>query len=342
MQKLLITLFLLQTFSCSKKSEIEAFSKSRSLREKINSSKVNIKFPLTEVDLGYFEPEDILGERKSAIVSKIVRNMRESAYTFGVEKLKKGKFKTDVLIELPEEIYPYVRSIKLKRVFFNLDTCIKKDCRKIGKKASLSWVNTISAALVHDENLSGLGELEVIGSDQFKKELFDFNQNFEGKRSFKSKKDYVALARALPAKRKKEFLDNYYLLKGTDRNLREMNVYLEKHKNELNLKDVSIYNNTLLLETFDNMAAFRQKLLNNPEVSDLFSRFGGGVNLPQKCHTNLCIDLEVNEEELIHFLRDKRELKVSSLFDINKLPKTDIKFKGFIELSLELDPEAIY
>jgi len=313
---------------------------SSSLRKELKGKKLTIKYPLTDYDLGYYADEDILGNKPSNILGSLIYSVKKQLIEFAVEDLREGKARIEMQTILPLELLSLVNSIKLKRAFFMVDSCISRGCeRRIGDKVSISWFDNVFAGLSHYPGYPILGVLERSrgGYNEIKN---DVNSLFDGQSIKKSSKDYTHIARVETNKGRRKYLPNEYLLKGKRVDLNNINDFLTKNKKRLNIVSLAALGNILHVQTDDKGIAFKRASKLDQEFRSILTT-SYGIVAPKQCHTGMCIDFEVNSANLINFLDDKRNLNVHAAFDIAKVPKLDFKFKGFLEIELEFNDDNL-
>ncbi len=339
--KILLNFFLLIFIvCCSRSSEITPAVESSSLRNVLKGKKFTVKYPLTDYDLGYYADEDILGSKPTNLIESFIYSIKKNVIEFAVHDLREGKAKIEMQLRLPLELLSLVNSVKLKRAFFMLDSCISKGCeRRIEDKVSMGWFDNVYAGISHYPGYPILGELERTrpGYNEIKD---DINDLFAGKSIKKRKNDFIHLARVETNKGRRRYFKNEFLLKGKISDLNNINDFLNKNKKRLNIISLAPLGNILFVETSDKGAAFKKASTFDGELRSILTT-NYGVVTPKQCHTGMCVDFEINDTELKPFLDDKRNLNVHAAFDIAKVPKLDFKFKGFLEIELEFNDENL-
>lgn len=333
---LLISLFL----SCSQESEVTPAVKASSLRKVLKGKKFTVKYPLTDYDLGYYADEDILGSKPTNILESFIYTIKKNIIEFAVHDLREGKAKVEMQTFLPLELLSLVNTVKLKRAFFMVDSCISKGCeRRIGDKVSIGWFDNVFAGISHYPGYPELGVLER-SRKGYKELKDDINALFSGKKIKKSKKDFIHIARVQTNKGRRRYLKNEFLLKGKRADLVNINDFFSKNKERLRIISLAPLGNILFVETKDDGVALKKASKFNGELRSLL-RTSYGVVTPTQCHTGMCIDFEVNDTNLKDFLDDDRNLNIHASFDIAKIPKLNFKFKGFLEIELEFNDENL-
>ncbi len=333
--------------SCSKKSEIEPLSPSRSVIQNLETQKINIKYPLISEDLGYYDDVDVIGKSTNPI-SGVFNVFKGALFNFAASDLKRGKLKINTSLLLPRELYPHIKSLKIKRAFFVLDSCVHiSGCeRKFGRKANLNWLGSMHAGMSHDMEVKpeddGIVQLMFLGiSGDFRKFRKLVDDLFERNYVERSKKDFTHLARFRPKKSKVSYIRNHFLIKSDEIQIREIIGYLKFHKKKLNIKELSSFGPTLLIETSDDGKEMFKQLRNEQEFVQVLST-RGQLFAPIRCDTTFCAQIDVNSDtEMMPFLRDERDLNVHLYIDVNKVPKFDFTYTGFIELEGQISVDPI-
>ncbi len=347
--KIYIFAIILLVLSCGEKSEVESLAAPSSIVEKIQSKKIILKYPLVEDDLGYYADEDVLGAKTKSPIGGLFRSFKGAFFNFAARDLRRGKMRVDSSLLLPREVYPLVKSLKLKRVFFLLDSCtLKKGCeREIGTKASIGWMKSVHASLSHREDLDPEKDgivVPMLFGRKFGNRVREIDFLFDNaptKKSRAKEKDFVHLGRMIKPPKRVLYQKNRYLFKApSDEMIRILN-YIKPHKDELGIIDLSSFGDVLLVETNDE----GKKLLDGANFNKDFREVlmsDGQIHLPKMCNSAICSKIDVNTDtNFMNFLKDERPLNVHAYIQAGKIPGFDFKYTGFVELEIELAIDAL-
>ncbi len=147
------------------KTKLTPIASSKTLAERYGDGKnviVNVKIPLTENSIGYFDLEDVLGNadlnsEHKGWFHRLYDNIKLSFYNFAFSLGYSEKLKISSVIDFPEIDSRFIKSAKVKKIFFTTEDCRPEedtcnDRTSVGSNFNL--VDTFFA------NVSGASDLE--------------------------------------------------------------------------------------------------------------------------------------------------------------------------------------
>lgn len=148
MKSLLTVVFLFSLASCSlkeladngfkTKTEITPMAPSKTLAQRFGDGKYltfNVKIPLTEDSVGYYDIEEVLGNsdlnsNHKSYFQSLLDSWKLKLYNLFVKLGKSNKIKYSSVIKFPQIDSRYIKSAKVKKVFFTTEDCRpeEEDC----------------------------------------------------------------------------------------------------------------------------------------------------------------------------------------------------------------------
>lgn len=102
------------------------------------------------------------------------------------------------------------------------------------------------------------------------------------------------------------------------------------------IKETVIVNKTLVVELLDNSRLITEKFYSLMERIE-----GRGADLKiskiEACSESICLDVKVNQTNLMPLLVRGNELRIETQMNIGKVPPKSFQLKGFIEFEIKLD-----
>lgn len=128
------------------KTKTEPFAPSKTLAERFGDGKqikFNVKIPLTEDSVGYYDVEDVLGNRDldaehKNFLEKVYDGMKLSMYNLFVKMGYSNNIKFSSSFNFPKIDKRFIKSAKVKKVFFTTEDCRigEDDCNDTGSMGS--------------------------------------------------------------------------------------------------------------------------------------------------------------------------------------------------------------
>jgi hypothetical protein len=163
------------------KTKTEPFAPSKTLAERFGDGKqikFNVKIPLTEDSVGYYDVEDVLGNREldaehKNFLERVYDGMKLSMYNLFVKMGYSNNIKFSSSFNFPKIDKRFIKSAKVKKVFFTTEDCRvgEDDCNDTGSMGSN--FNLVDKFFV---NLSSAGEDSSVQTTMEQLEEKDFKQ----------------------------------------------------------------------------------------------------------------------------------------------------------------------
>jgi hypothetical protein len=127
-------------------TKTKAFAPSKTLAERFGDGKqikFTVKIPLTEDSVGYYDLEDVLGNREldaehKTFVEKVYDGMKLSMYNLFVKMGYSNKMKFSSSFNFPKIDKRFIKAATVKKVFFTTEDCRigEDDCNDTGSMGS--------------------------------------------------------------------------------------------------------------------------------------------------------------------------------------------------------------
>lgn len=310
--------------SCGKKSQINTHIEAEQLGDGEHITQPVI-LPLSDKVISSYESNT---ENMTPLFRAFVNTIINIGTTIGA-----GKTRLSLIQPIPEIPEEYVSSLKIKRIFFYIETSKGNEdfsfLRKIAVKMSSlnmeaernSWDPIIEAESLDSKESSFFRRLFRQQRDRLAEEwdkdskglvLIRYNQE---EKSESLRKD---AARTMLILETKKPLDTRKYL---DQNLR-------KHYNKLHVLNKSILielkNDPVMIEIFKSRLARDTEKLVALEIGDI-----------KPCSDNVCLDLKIPDANLMPLLRQGNAIKIDTYIDPKKTPKS-FQLKGFVEFEVKV------
>ncbi len=169
-------LLLLSACEIKEKSQIKPMFEPKKLTELYGDGEVmtfNVKIPLGQDMVGEYDASEIIedktiDEEKKPLVRKFLDGIKYKIYNTAVQFGISSKYKFDFYYKFPEIDSQYIKSAKVKRIFFALENCVAGDenCRRLEKKREVTFKFLDQFFM----NLSPITEEEALAMDRASKD----------------------------------------------------------------------------------------------------------------------------------------------------------------------------
>jgi hypothetical protein len=375
------------------KSEITPFAESETIADKLeglgiregNSIVVNLKIPLTTNTMGHFELNDIMETDAiteidaEAVVSvdqdkidtlpakkknwfqrqikKLEYNFYNAVLGFGIANKVSYATKINFAAFDPK----YFKEVRVKKIFFALEPCGKKekDClqREANKSVSFKFLDKLFVNLSTFEE----GEVELDKHGDIKNPLNQLDtDNFSKKvnrawgkqpRNFKLFKDKngdipdhvfknITIAKTegdwKKKKNTKNIRDNgnvFIARVEKDRLIHVKELFENNHFDGI-IKDLKILKNSIYIELYHSQ--LRKKFFKNLRylTTDIKNE---GIEDLSGCTNLNCASLNVNQIDLVPMLIKNKKIQIDTFLSLKKLNYNDFKYSGYIEIDVKLE-----
>ena len=362
-------LLLLSACEIKEKSQIKPMFEPKSLTELYGDGKAmtfNVKIPLGQDMVGSYDASEIMedetiDEEKKPFFRKLWNGIKYGIYDQAVSVGISNRIKYSFDYEFPEIDSQYIKSVKVKRIFFALNNCSPDEvgCRRQETKREVTFkfldqffmnLSTVRPGeeddLDHQEFIIEKKDFKKASDLAFsstKKENYfemlndrgevsdEYFRNvnltrFENSRGYR-KDDKVAngLSSVYIMKLRRDLLENEK--KDILQHFRDV-----RYKNVV--KDTTLIGNNFYIEL--TTPYLRDKFFQiNAENS--LSAEGLGLTSFQKCDQSLCADLDVEEYNLVPMLERSNRIRFDTYLSLKKLEMNDFQYNGYVELEVKLD-----
>lgn len=353
MRVFLVVLGLLSLISCEKQTIEPMFAK-KSLAELHGDGKTmnyTIKVPLTKDTLSFYDASSILEDTSidedEGVLKDIYNSLKYSVFQMGVGMGFFNKVKLSFSTELPRIDSRYIKSLRVKKIFFALENCEEGEleCSAFnkGRKANLNLLDKFFINFVPLKSDKGVSILEnedpVLEDEEFRKEELKAFSKSSGSQS-----NQVTIARfdndvSMRRSRSKSSSYSSMVILRMKRDLLK-NEKLDQLKELRELKGQSV------VKGFSTVGSNLYVELSEPEdfmkmVVHINKKYGSienfGLRKVERCTELVCAELEASNSNLVPMLEGKDMVRFDTYFSIKELEMNDFKYNGFIELEFKFD-----
>ena len=354
MRLFLVALGLLSFISCEKQTIEPMFAK-KSMAELYGDGETmdfTVKVPLTQDTLSFYDASSILGDtsidQSSGMINEMYNSLKYSVFQMGVGMGFFNKVKLSFASELPDIDSQYIKSLKVKKIFFALENCEEDEinCSAFDKsrKANLNLLDKFFINFVPLDSSKDIGIMEnedpMLDEKDFEEEASKaFSDNTK-----ETSDNQFTIAR----------FDNDTALKRSrsKSNSFSSTVILRMKKDLLKsekldqLKVLRSLKERKIVKTFSTVGENLYVELHRPDdyikmVVWINQKYGSienfGLRKVERCTQLICADIEASKSNLVPFLEGKDKIRFDTYFSIKKLEMNDFKYNGYIELEFKLD-----
>jgi hypothetical protein len=346
-------LVLIALVSCGQKSKVDPLFKAIPLSQSHGDGKYavfTVKLPLSEESIDVYDSpiDPNSGVGRVPLLGDALRFITQSVFNLGAN-LGMGRSQITINQPLPDLNSPYLKSLSVKRVFFHIDQKnVLADERPQGLIARLRALIRGGTAL----DFSFIRELKI----RLKMDKGDptpesyvpeiITEEIENRR----RRDDEGVAVVEDEFQPVDLL--HYLRKYRSDVLRNsergsmfvvysekpvaVRAFLRRHP-ELSvlIQELVIVNKSLVIE-------LKGKEMVSEKFFHLLERFEAdvetsGITKIDGCDDDTCMDVKVNEQNMLPFLTQGNKLKIETIIDASKVPPQSFRLKGFVEFEVKLD-----
>ena len=339
---------------CGQKSEVDPLFKARPYRDLLGDGQhvpLTIKLPLSEQSIeSYNSPIDPRAHRLP-ILGDAFRLLTQTFYNWGA-RMGLGKQRITINQPIPDLRSEYVHSIAVKRVVFYIETNDEPPPRPRGiiERAIQSLRGMLRGNTTVD--FSFIRELTVLlRMDKTSNEPVDFTPRIvteeirDDRRRSQRRASEAAGSGSHVELLKYRHNRRDQVLKNRERGAMfvintskpvEVNTFMRRDP-ELSamIKEVVIVNRSLIVELNGQEQAAEAffELMNNyeSEMED------SGITKIDACTEDICMDLKVNEQNMMPLLLQGNHLRIETNVDSARVPPRSFQLKGFIEFEVRFD-----
>jgi hypothetical protein len=342
--KIIIPLFAILLSSCAQESKIDPLFEAIPLRTSHGDGEYSvftIKLPLSDQSIeSYASPIDPrTGVARVPLLGDMLRLMTQATFNLGAGL---GMGQTNLVIKqpIPDLDSPYLKSISVKRVFFHIDqTDLLAGARRVslfqrfrnlirgGTVLDFSFIRTLK---IHMKMEKGEAEPE-----SYMPEIIEGGSLSSASKADGSVIEFLNYSR----KKRSEVLRNKE--RGTmyvfySQNPVQVRSFLRRDPELAELiKEIIIVNNSLVVQLKEGeLMNERMFSLLERNETDLATM---GITKIDPCSELTCMDVKVNEENLLPLLLKGNKLNIETMVDASRVPPTSFQLKGFIEFEIKLD-----
>jgi hypothetical protein len=336
-----LSLFLL-LLGCAEKSEITPLFEAIPLRESHGDGEFavfTVKLPLSDQSIESYNSiiDPNTGVSRVPLLGDVLRLMGQSVFNLGAE-LGMGKTYLTIKQPIPDLDSPYIKSISVKRVFFHID---QKDL--LGGIRQRSFLERARSIIRGGATLdfSFLRELKIhMRMEKDDKPITSYvPELLEGDR-FTLTRDENTIE-FLSYKRKRRILSlvngdsgaTFIIYSNHPVQVRSF-IRRDPELSKI-VKEMTIINKTLMIElhksNFNTEQFFTLLERNESQLERL------GIKKIDPCNDRICMDVKVNNQNLLPLLLKGNQLHIQTFIDASKVPPRSFQLKGFIEFEVKLD-----
>ena len=351
------------------KSKITPLFTPKTFNEKIGNGEhviKKIKIPLTQDTVGSYDYAEILddeslNDQQASVIHELWQGLRHGLYNMGIKFGVSNRIRYTADYDgLPKIDSEYIKSIKITKVFFAIESCHPKDEKCIIRNeknpsslkfldqffVNLSIIKPEDKQVILDDPITFLTkkEFSTFANRAFSKVPFSFdalknengeivddafyNVNVAHFKNLYAPKDYNQNVRD----------EGKVFLFQIDDTHRETAIELKKFFNSSKfinvVKGTTLVGNTLYLELFHK--AMRQSFFDiiNEHTDNMRSL---GILQFQGCSFVNCVELAVNDLNLVPMLERSSHIQFDTFLSLRNLEDNDFKYKGYVELEVILN-----
>jgi hypothetical protein len=361
MNKIFILFTLVFFYSCAQKSEIKPLFEPKSISELEGQGKdyftLDLKIPLTEDTLGYYdfgeiiEEKNLLSERTK--LREFFDKVKYGVYNLGVNLKMSNRVRYSIDYEFPAVDPDTIKEIKIERVFFAIEDCLEEEnCRARNNIepsfgfldkffVNLSVIQKTDDLSFVDEPLSFLSkkDYEVYTNKAFKRIPLPFEELYGVDARDRDRAFYdVTVAKFENSKRrelrpKHKEMENIYYFKSKVNALAIRNYFQSKSFQGI-VKDVTLVGDVVFVEIIDQENS-RRDFFNIIGSAD-FDIEALGVDNPKVCKVDTCINFDILEDNLVPLLKKSSHLRIDTFASLRDLDVNDFKYSGYIQVKVKL------
>ncbi len=270
--------------------------------------------------------------RKNAL-HYITKPLKETIYDIGVRLFKRNKVQAQAQLSVPPESLEYLKSVKLKRIFFVLDTCVGKSrrCSSTVEGIEATFVKELFINLEPYKEGTEIEEIKEIDDNTFFQKAKEFVRDFGSKRR-RGVGGFQLAAYSQKNRPNRSQYKNLYVFKY-DKNISKLRDALEQSRH---VKKTILFGDLVLAELQKSKNSFISRIYHEESFKQEVESHHSYLN-PAACEKGNCTELKTNSENLVEFFKEHPNVVVNTFIKVAKLPKKDFHYKGFIEFEVELN-----
>lgn len=346
-------LVLLSFISCGQKSKVDPLFEAIPLSQSHGDGKYavfTVKLPLSEESIdAYDSPIDPnTGVGRVPVLGDALRFLTQSVFNLGAN-LGMGRSRITINQPLPDLNSPYLKSLSVKRVFFHIDQKnVLADERPQGLFARLrelirggtaidfsfirelkirlkmdkgdptpeSYIPEIITEEVNDRRLGESTDAALTEGDFQPVDLLHYRRKYRSDVLRNSERGSMFVV----------YTEKPVAVRSFLRRHPELSVLIE---------ELVIVNKSLVIE-------LKGKEMVSEKFFHLLERFEAemetsGITKIDGCDDDTCMDVKVNEQNMLPFLIQGNKLKIETIIDASKVPPQSFRLKGFVEFEVKLD-----
>lgn len=351
------------------KSKIKPIFEPKTFNQKIGNGQFivkKLKIPLSKDTVGHYSYSEIIDDDSldvpdAGLIDQMWQGLRHGLYNLGLMIGVSNRVRYTADYDgFPSIDSDYIKSVKVKKIFFAIEPCHPKDeeciVRNEKDPASLKFLDKffVNLSIVRPEDdkaylkepLSFLSKTEFnqFADRAFTRVPFRFEALEDEYGEIIDDAFYnVNIARFENKRSPREFHENvrdegkvfWFQIDDSNPHAALDIIKFFKDKSFVNVvKDTMLVGNTLYVELFHR--AMRQSFFDiiNLQTADMRSL---GVLQFQGCSYVNCVELEVNELNLVPMLKRSTHLRFDTFLSLRNLNNNDFKYKGYLELEVKLN-----
>ncbi len=378
MRFLLIFCLILSVSSCSLKEAIDNDFKTQTSVEPLGSSKTlaerfgngenltfTLKIPLTENSVGYYDVEDVLGNRNlnssnKTFFSSLLDNLKLKFFNFFVGLGYYNKLKFSSAFNFPQVDSRFIKSAKVKKIFFTTEDCRDTEDNCNDRTSLGSNFNLVDKFFVNisanrkEANLFGTQVTELEDEEFEAASTFAFTQTPEKSAENMKKRtqavdseeenldiNLVKYSNNIPfvnldiSKSERSAYSNKMFIFRLDGNYIQAKKYFDSDLFKGVVKGSTMIGRSLYVEVRDakSIETFKRILASSKKTIDSELK----IYKIDRCLSDNCIDLKVNDINLVPLLEKESNIKIDTYLSVKTLGTRDFKYNGFVEVEIVLD-----
>jgi len=352
-------------FGCAQKSEVTDFIQPISLKESHGDGKYavfTVKLPLSDNSIDtYDSPIDpTTGVARIPLLGDMLRFVTQATFNFGAE-LGMGKTNLTIKQPLPDLDSPYIHSISIKRVFFHIDQ------KKINPDVRMSLFdrirNFIRGTTALNFNFIRALKIHMRASKEaepadYIPEIIEDTPLTPVTSDSKNVIEFLNYQKRSRSKVLNENVAVHTLVVYAEQPIRLRRFIRQHPVLAPYIKNIDVINKSIFIE-LKQAAPASQAVASGPQSDEIFgvdesyqlkvkeftalfekevtaaSQFEILKMIP--CSTFTCMDLRVNNQNLLPLLLQGNRLNIETMIDASRVPPRSFQLKGFIEFEVKLD-----
>ena len=383
--KYLLTILLISTLliSCKEDSSITPLATAKKLSERFGTQSkgskivtIPIKIPMTQSTLSRYSADDILNPTDNAEIAGLPENQigyldrvrtafKLELYNLGLRLGVQNRYRYTTNYDgFPEIDTDYIKSVKIKKLFFAIEPCDPNDptCKVADVESPSSlfflekfFLNISTIQKPEDLAFLDIPQPESLSPEKFKnyvdrawgKQPTDFldylnkdtgeidnNLFYDLNVAKLDNKENIKKARKLRRRNNLRDSGKNFIARIDTNSILETKKFFKRNAFKKSVKDLTFLGKSLFIELYsekDRELFFKTITEQKESIRDI------GVYEIEGCTILTCTDVKVNPINLVPMLKKSTNIKFDTYFSVNNLDPNDFRYSGYLEIEIKIE-----